>query len=181
MRVTHQTASSNVIGDLRRQAEQILKTIGKEVKGEGSFLKGAEAVMDFLRKEDLNENGCVMIDGSGLSYLNRTTAKQMVNLLRYVSKKEWWEDFKETMTRGAVKGSLKNAFNDYENSEKTAKRIYAKTGYIGGVVTLSGVVYNQNGKEIFYSVLINGFSASPNEARKVTYKVAWEIANSRIP
>ncbi len=161
--------------------EQILKTIGKRVEGEGSFMKGTEAVMDFLRKEGLWENGCVIIDGSGLSHINRTPPKQLVNILRYLSKQPYWRDYVNTLSCGQRKGYLKRRFGETEEERKVAPNIYGKTGYISRVVGLTGVVYNTKGKEIFYSILINGFKGPTKTAREFADKIAFELARSRLP
>jgi D-alanyl-D-alanine carboxypeptidase/D-alanyl-D-alanine-endopeptidase (penicillin-binding protein 4) len=162
-------------------AEMILKTIGKRIKGEGTFEKGAEAVMEFLRKEDLWENGSVIIDGSGLSYINRATPRQLVNVLRYMSRQPYWAEFLKTLPRGQTKGYLKDRFGESKESKRIAPRIYGKTGYIEGVVGLTGVVYNEHGREIFYSILINNFDAPLEKVRALADSIAFEIARSRIP
>jgi len=162
-------------------AEMILKTIGKRIKGTGSFEKGSEAVMEFLRKEGLWENGSVIIDGSGLSYINRATPRQLVNVLRYMSRQPYWAEFLKTLPRGQTRGYLKNRFGESKESRSIAPRIYGKTGYIEDVVGLTGVVYNENGREIFYSILINNFDAPLDKARALADSIAFEIARSRFP
>ena len=162
-------------------AELLFKKIGRRVTGKGSFQASGQAVEDFLRKERLLENGSIIIDGSGLSHLNRTTAKQLVNVLRYSRTQPWWGEYLDTLPRGQTKGYLKRQFDWNEESRKIGKRIYGKTGYIGGVVTLSGVVSNEEGKEIFYSILFNGYRASTSRVREVANKIAFELARSRLP
>jgi hypothetical protein len=43
------------------------------------------------------------------------------------------------------------------------------------------VVYNANGREIFYSILINEFQGSVDKARSVANGIAFEVARSNIP
>lgn len=162
-------------------AELIFKTIGQKVKGEGTFLASAEAVMEFLRKEKLWDNGSLVIDGSGLSHLNRASAHQLANVLKYMSRQPWWKDVLETMPRGQMKGYLKNCFGESAESKEIGKRIYGKTGNISGVVGLSGVVYNENNREIFYSVLLNDYKGTTQRGREIGDAIAFEAARSRLP
>jgi D-alanyl-D-alanine carboxypeptidase/D-alanyl-D-alanine-endopeptidase (penicillin-binding protein 4) len=162
-------------------AEQIYKTIGRRVKGEGSFLRSSDAVQEFLKKEKLFENGSVVMDGSGLSYLNRVSPRQLVGVLRYLSQKPYWHEYLDTLPRGGKKGYLIDIWTKTAEEMEIAPRIYGKTGYIGGVVGLTGVVYDANGREIFYSILINGFEGSVDSARSVANAIAFEVARSSIP
>ncbi|HRS00288.1 MAG TPA: D-alanyl-D-alanine carboxypeptidase, partial [Candidatus Sumerlaeia bacterium] len=162
-------------------AELILKTIGKKIKGEGTFLASSEAVMEFLRKEKLWDNGSLIIDGSGLSHLNRASAHQLACVLRYMSQQPWWKDVLGTMPRGQMKGYLKKCFGESAESREIGKRIYGKTGNISGVIGLSGVVYNENNREIFYSVLINNYRGSTQRGREIGDAIAFEAARSRLP
>jgi len=162
-------------------AELIFKTIGKKIGGEGAFIKSAEMVQEFLNRENLAENGSVIIDGSGLSYLNRVTPRQLVNVLRYMSRQSWWPELLNTLPRGQTKGYLKDIFGETPERKAIATRIYGKTGYIGGVVGLTGVVYTEKGTEICYSILINDFKGSVEDARKLANNIAIELAQSRLP
>ncbi|HRU55531.1 MAG TPA: D-alanyl-D-alanine carboxypeptidase/D-alanyl-D-alanine-endopeptidase, partial [Candidatus Sumerlaeia bacterium] len=162
-------------------AELILKTIGKKIKGEGTFLASSEAVMEFLRKEKLWDNGSLIIDGSGLSHLNRASAHQLACVLRYMSQQPWWKDVLGTMPRGQMKGYLKKCFGESAESREIGKRIYGKTGNISGVIGLSGVVYNENNREIFYSVLINNYRGATQRGREIGDAIAFEAARSRLP
>ncbi len=162
-------------------AELIFKTMGKKIVGEGSFIKGAETVQEFLNKKHLAENGSVIIDGSGLSYLNRVTPKQLVNVLRYMSRQTWWPDLLNTLPRGQTKGYLKDIYGETPDRKAVAPRIYGKTGYIDGVVGLAGVVYTEDDKEICYSILINDFKGSVEDARKLANSIAFELAQYHSP
>ena len=63
---------------------RILKTIGHEQRGEGSWAAGAEAVTAFLR--DIGIQGeFTYVDGSGLASTNRFAPSQIVDLLGYMN------------------------------------------------------------------------------------------------
>src|SRR5688572_20553505 len=75
-------------------AEQALRTVGRVAIGDGSVAGGFKAVQALLEKEtgnvpqDLN-----MDDGSGLSVLDRTSARTIIHLLSFMAKSPMWADY----------------------------------------------------------------------------------------
>ncbi|HZG42994.1 MAG TPA: D-alanyl-D-alanine carboxypeptidase/D-alanyl-D-alanine-endopeptidase, partial [Longimicrobium sp.] len=66
-------------------AEALVKTLGKQVRGEGSWAAGLAVERAFLvGVVGIDSAAFVLRDGSGLSALNRITPHALVNLLDYV-------------------------------------------------------------------------------------------------
>src|SRR5690606_9001851 len=63
-------------------AEQLLKTIGLEKTGFGSASNGITVLKELFVEIGLNPDNIVMVDGSGLSYINMVTPRQIVDLLK---------------------------------------------------------------------------------------------------
>jgi D-alanyl-D-alanine carboxypeptidase/D-alanyl-D-alanine-endopeptidase (penicillin-binding protein 4) len=64
--------------------------------------------------------------------------------------------------------------------------VHAKTGFIGGVRALSGYVQNDDGRQIAFSIIFNGFegSAKPFEERQdnaVRILAAWPKPAKLMP
>lgn len=162
-------------------AEQLLRTLGAEVKGEGSFEAGVEAVEEFLHKEDIYKPGHIMIDGSGLSYLNRVSAHQLVDLLRFMHGYKEGAVFFDSLPRGGQAGaSLSTRFHDTPEERAVESRILGKTGYIGGVHSLTGMVTNAVGKKMFYSIIVNDFGCPNSVARGLIDKLVVALASSEV-
>jgi len=62
-------------------AEQSLKTIGRELGGEGSFSKGIELAEAFFDSIGIRSDDIAMYDGSGLSYMNIVKPAAVIELL----------------------------------------------------------------------------------------------------
>ncbi len=138
-------------------AEQLVKTIGAEVKGApGSHAAGIEAIESFLVREvGLSPGSFIMRNGSGLNDTNRFSAAQMVKLL-----KTMWERFPiapeylSSLPVGGKDGTLKFRF---EGSDASG-RLRAKTGTLETVTALSGYVQAVGGERFVFSFMLNDFA-----------------------
>ncbi|MBI2212302.1 MAG: D-alanyl-D-alanine carboxypeptidase/D-alanyl-D-alanine-endopeptidase [Acidobacteria bacterium] len=157
-------------------AEQLLKTIGAEVKGVGSWEAGAHAVDEWLRAKVGTKPGQLsMVDGSGMSRYNRASADAFVALLRYVWTKPYLRDFLSSMPySGEEESRLRNRLDE----APYARQVYAKTGYISGVVGLSGYVRGKSGKVYAFSFLFNDYRAGVWEMYRLQDEMLKEIVSN---
>jgi len=159
-------------------ADLVLKTISAKKDGKGSFSSGAEWVKKFLKDVNINPDGLVMVDGSGLSYLNKVKPIQLVELLRFM-KKRYGDSFINTLPKGG-QGSLFDRFNDNDYQKEVKQNIRGKTGWIGGVNSITGVVTNKVGTEIVYSIIQNEYSGKKQDVIDLMDKICVELAHSEI-
>ena len=152
-------------------AEQIFRTIGKEVYGEGSTYASARAIIDTLRKMHVATENIRIYDGSGLSKYNYTTPEALVKVLDYIYKTPYFYDFFESLAISGVDGTLKHRLND----QSLKGRIIAKTGYIKKVKNLSGYVKASNGEVFVFSILVNDLKTT-EIANKLQEKICSILA-----
>jgi D-alanyl-D-alanine carboxypeptidase/D-alanyl-D-alanine-endopeptidase (penicillin-binding protein 4) len=131
-------------------AEQLVKTLGREVRGEGSWEAGLAVERDFLtRVVGIDSSDFVLRDASGLSAGNLVTPRALVQLLRYVDATPRQAVVRRSLPVAGREGSLRARFPDLPG------RVAAKTGYIGNVDSLSGFVRMANGREAVFSIIAN--------------------------
>jgi len=134
-------------------AEQLLKTLGAEVKGRpGSWAKGIQAVEEVLSEMGVPRGSYVMRNGSGLNDTNRFSARQLVTVLRTM-----WARFSlqpEYLVSLPVAGRDGTIRWRMEGTP-AAGRLRAKTGTLDGVAALSGYVQDAAGKVLAFAVLVN--------------------------
>jgi serine-type D-Ala-D-Ala carboxypeptidase/endopeptidase (penicillin-binding protein 4) len=131
-------------------AETLLKTVGREVRGQGSWDAGIAVEREFLtRTVGIDSADLVLRDGSGLSDHNLVTARALVRLLDYVRRTPRMAVVRESLPVAGREGSLRARLTDL------AGRVAAKTGYIGGVDSLSGWVATDDGRTVIFSILAN--------------------------
>lgn len=136
-------------------AEQLVKMIGAQEKHEGSWAMGTGAVKEWLTgKLGVPANEFSPADGSGMSRDNRASASAFVHLLRYMWKSPYREDFVSSLP---YSGDPDAKFGRRLKTAPYARQVYAKTGYIVGVVGLSGYVHGASGKIYAFSFLFNRY------------------------
>ena len=138
-------------------AEQLLKTVGAQVKGPpGSTGKGVEVVEEFLSNQvGIPRGSYVMKNGSGLNDINRFSASQFNRLLRYMYERlPLSPEYISSVGIAAKDGTLRYRF---EGSD-AAGRLRAKTGTLENVSALSGYVQSVGGERFTFSILVNDFS-----------------------
>ncbi len=136
-------------------AEQVVKMIGAETRSSGSWAAGTGAVTDWLTsKIGVPPDEYAMADGSGMSRDNRASANAFIHLLRYMWSSPWREDFVSSLP---YSGDPDSKFGNRLRHPPYARQVFAKTGYITGVVGLSGYVHAQSGKIYAFSFLFNRY------------------------
>ena len=142
-------------------SELLVKTLGREVRGEGSWAAGLAVEREFLtRVVGIDSADFVLRDGSGLSARNRVSPRALVRLLDYVRRTPGQRMVRDALPlSGAQAGSLRSRLTDLRG------RVAAKTGYIGGVDSLSGFVTMPDGREIVFAIIANG-SGQPSARMK---------------
>ncbi len=136
-------------------AEQVLKILGAEIGKNGSWQGGGQVVTEWLTsKVGVPVSEFSMADGSGMSRDNRASASSFIMLLRYMWNSKWREDFVSSMP---YTGDPDSKFGNRLKTPPYARQVYAKTGYIAGVVGLSGYVHSSSGKVYAFSFLFNRY------------------------
>jgi PBP4 family serine-type D-alanyl-D-alanine carboxypeptidase len=131
-------------------AEQVLKTLGAVFKADGSFASGAEVVYDVLDELGLETDGLTIEDGSGLSRLNRLTAKRTAELLVAMRSHPLFDEFYDSLAIAGEDGDPRRL-----DSAAARGNVHSKTGTLRGVSALSGYVTTSDGELLAFSILIN--------------------------
>ncbi len=161
-------------------AEQIYRTLGKVLKNEGSFKASAEAVQDFLKKNNIYKEGHAMVDGSGLSKFNQVSPRIFNDLLKYMYKSESWKILLDSLPQGGVRGTLSSRFKNSEREKFLGKNVFGKTGYIRKTVTLVGFITEDNGNNMVFSCLLNDYDCDNQGARDAIDKIVCLLSEYNI-
>ncbi len=161
-------------------AEALLKRTGYafaraagEPNPRGSWATGRAAVEDLLKRAGVQDNHVQPVDGSGLSRENRSSARAMVQVLAYMHKHPGWPLFARSLAVAGRDGTLKRRMKDVPGL------VCAKTGYIGGVRTLSGYVETPDRRMYAFSLLFNGFKRTSRPFTKMQDRFCEVLAKSK--
>jgi D-alanyl-D-alanine carboxypeptidase/D-alanyl-D-alanine-endopeptidase (penicillin-binding protein 4) len=152
-------------------AEMLLKQLGAQDGGHGTSASGAAVVMAALRTAGIPLGGVRVVDGSGLSHLNRLTAASLVTLLQAAwIDPEFRSAFFPVLPVAGVSGTMRNRLR----TPPARGRVVAKTGTTNGASTLAGYV---TGRYAF-AVLHNGQPVSTWWARRAQDRFVTVLASS---
>lgn len=143
--------------------ESILKTIGQKRKKAGTSKAGLQALKEEWKGRGVDFSGVSLDDGSGLSPRDLVTARFMSRFLSKVSRDpKIATTFKNSLPLAGVSGILKRKFKGTAGY----KKIWAKSGTLGGVRTYAGYCQNIKGEELSFCILVNNYKGSGGAMRK---------------
>lgn len=129
-------------------AEMLVKALGKRFGANGSTAAGIDVIRTQLAAFGVHPK---MVDGSGLSRVDRTTAQQVVRLLQRMDAQETARTWVASLPVAGVSGTLKARMR----GTAAAGRCSAKTGTLIGVSALSGYCTTTGGRRVAFSFIEN--------------------------
>ena len=130
-------------------AEMLIKLLGARFGGAGTTAAGANVVEEFARGHG---SAVSAVDGSGLTRSNRSSPREIVDLLLGMQEDPAGEEFIQDLALTGQEGTVA------DRMEGTAAygRCRTKTGTISGVSNLSGYCFNRSGRVMAFSILMAG-------------------------
>ncbi|MCH8567845.1 MAG: D-alanyl-D-alanine carboxypeptidase/D-alanyl-D-alanine-endopeptidase [Balneolales bacterium] len=120
---------------------------------QGSTEAGLGLVMEQLETFGIGSGMIRMRDASGMAGANLSSASAVTLLLHNMSESEYAEAYKESLALAGYHGTMQNRFL----RSPAMGSVYAKSGFIAGVRTLSGYITSESGNRYTYSFLTNNF------------------------
>jgi D-alanyl-D-alanine carboxypeptidase/D-alanyl-D-alanine-endopeptidase (penicillin-binding protein 4) len=121
--------------------------------GVGSASMGNALLRDFLQlRVGSSPEDVYAADGSGLSTLDRVTARSLVKLLSYAHQAPWSREFHESLPVAGREETLRLRMRQ----TPAQGNLHAKTGTTAEVVALSGYVASRSGEVLAFAFLYNG-------------------------
>jgi D-alanyl-D-alanine carboxypeptidase/D-alanyl-D-alanine-endopeptidase (penicillin-binding protein 4) len=141
-------------------AESLVKALGaRATGGQGSWQSGIPALKQALAEAGLATEGMTIADGSGLSYDNRVSPRQMVSALRLAGASfRFGPEFVASLPIAAGDGTLE------KRAAEAASAVRGKTGLLTRVTALSGFAELADGTQVVFSVIVNGFRSNAERA-----------------
>jgi D-alanyl-D-alanine carboxypeptidase/D-alanyl-D-alanine-endopeptidase (penicillin-binding protein 4) len=128
----------------------------RSAAGTWNLDEAARSETDWLSSQGLPMQGVRIYDGSGLSRTNRLTSRFLAALLLRMDQHPYGRDYIGSMAIAGQRGTLRHLFN----GTSLDGRLFAKTGTLTGVRSISGVLQTSDGPR-YVSAISNGASA-PN-------------------
>jgi serine-type D-Ala-D-Ala carboxypeptidase/endopeptidase (penicillin-binding protein 4) len=150
-------------------AEVLLKHLGTQLSDQGTTYAGSAVVRQILAEQQIPLGGVRIVDGSGLSRLNRLTPAMLVAMLR--------KSYEDTSLREVLFSSLPVAgrtgtLRRRMRGSVAAGRVVAKTGTTREASALAGYVK----RRYVFAILQNGSPVSLWSARRAQDRFAAVLA-----
>lgn len=144
-------------------AECLFKTIGAEYSDEeGNAFYATQAVLSFLKENDIYSTGTSIVDGSGLSHYNQVTVRTIVELLNKIYFNPLiFQDYYNSLSIAGVDGTLRGRMGN----TLAENNFHGKTGTLNGVIALSGYLKANNGDDLIVSIIFEFHQGSPIKYR----------------
>lgn len=151
---------ATLAGDMNREsvnhiAELLFRDAARTAApdGIGSAERGNALLRDLLvQKVGVRGDAVNAADGSGLSSLNRITARSLVQLLGFANRAPWAPEFHASLPVAGKSEMLRRRMT----ATLAQGNLHAKTGTTSEVIALGGYVTAANGEFLAFSFLYNG-------------------------
>jgi D-alanyl-D-alanine carboxypeptidase/D-alanyl-D-alanine-endopeptidase (penicillin-binding protein 4) len=134
--------------------EALLKTIAFR-SGSASPGKAIDLIQAFWKEKGIQPSELHMVDGSGLSPLNRVTTHAQVSILQYAKKQPWFAGFYHSLPE----------YNGMKMKSGTISRTKGFTGYHT----------SKSGREYTFAFLVNNYNGPSGTLVQKMYRVLDEL------
>ena len=152
--------------------EQLVRAMGAAYGEEGSWSEGIDLMEAFLIEHvGVDPIDVSARDGSGLSAYNLVTPRALVRVFQYMATTPFADEFRRALAQPQMDGSTLSS-----RLEGMEGRVYAKTGTISNVNSLSGYLVRDDGDEVIFSVLTNGSGLPASTVRRHIDEIVRALA-----
>ncbi len=152
--------------------EQLVHALGFQLGEKGSWREGFRVEEEFLSTQvGVDTLDLRLRDGSGLSAQNLVTPRAMVQILDFMRSSSNGEAYRRALAEpGEDPGTLRRRLPELEG------RLFAKTGTISNVNSLSGYLTTESGRTLIFSILTNGSGLPSSTVRRGVDRIVQIVA-----
>jgi D-alanyl-D-alanine carboxypeptidase/D-alanyl-D-alanine-endopeptidase (penicillin-binding protein 4) len=154
-------------------AELYLRLLGRLEGEDGSIAQGARVIRQFLISAGVDPGDFLFFDGSGMSGQDVITPRAATALMAYAARQPWGKLYRSTLPIGGVDGTLAGRFGG-----PMKNRVFAKTGTLAEVSSLTGYLTARSGRTLIFSVLCNDHDPTGDAVRGAIDRIVTAIADA---
>ena len=161
-------------------ARSLYLTLGAQraqVGGTPSTALGADAsIRDWFASHGIAAQGLVLENGSGLSRLERISARQLAAVLQVGAASNWYAEFASSLPIVAIDGAMRKRLRD----SSVAGRARIKTGTLKDATAVAGYVRDAANQDWIVVAIINDSAAKKGRAT-LDALINWAGGNGDAP
>ncbi len=152
----------------------MFKLLGAKFKNTPASLEdGQEVINSFLTELGVERYSYEILEGSGLTRYNKVTAEMFIKILKFMYDDRFTFDyFMNSLSIAGKDGTLKKRMIGTE----AEGNVYAKTGTINSVSSLSGYVIDKDNEILIFYIVMNGFGSNATDMRAAQDDIAISLA-----
>jgi D-alanyl-D-alanine carboxypeptidase/D-alanyl-D-alanine-endopeptidase (penicillin-binding protein 4) len=153
-------------------AEQVLKSLGAEFAGDGSWRGGTMVEEEYIYGVAGVDSGAVNLrDASGMSAQNLLSPEATIAMLLHARSQSWSDAFRDALAAPGLEGSTLNSRLPSLNG-----RVFGKTGTISNVNSLSGYLVGRGGRDFVFAIMTNGSGLPAGIVRNAIDDIVLAVA-----
>ncbi|MEW5820918.1 MAG: D-alanyl-D-alanine carboxypeptidase/D-alanyl-D-alanine-endopeptidase, partial [Cyanobacteriota bacterium] len=152
-------------------AETLLKLVGNKFsKTTGTTKNGLIALKSYYASIGASADKQEIVDGSGASHNDLVQANWMTLALSKLYKTSYFSTFQQTLAQPYKQGTIQYRFKNLQN------RLWAKTGTLAGISSITGYLKANSGKYYTFAILIQNYKGSSAPAKNLENSIINEIS-----
>jgi D-alanyl-D-alanine carboxypeptidase/D-alanyl-D-alanine-endopeptidase (penicillin-binding protein 4) len=137
-------------------------------------MRAETAIRAWLQQHNIDGNGLILDNGSGLSRTERATAAQLAGVLQAGQKSLWMPEFLSSLPIAATDGTMRRRLKE----SPAAQRARIKTGSLTGVIAIAGYVPDANNQPCIVVAILNDEHVANGAGRAVLDELIDWVARS---
>jgi D-alanyl-D-alanine carboxypeptidase/D-alanyl-D-alanine-endopeptidase (penicillin-binding protein 4) len=165
------------LGSLEADPQLGSKPLPPDAGGASTPMRAETAIRAWLQQHNIDGNGLVLDNGSGLSRSERATPAQLAALLQAGLKSLWMPEFLASLPVAATDGTMRRRLKE----SPAAQRARLKTGSLTGMIAIAGYVQDANNQPCIVVAILNDAHVANGAGRAVLDELVDWVARSGQP
>jgi D-alanyl-D-alanine carboxypeptidase/D-alanyl-D-alanine-endopeptidase (penicillin-binding protein 4) len=162
------------LGSLEADPQLGSKPLPPDAGGASTPMRAETAIRAWLQQHNIDGNGLILDNGSGLSRSERATPAQLAALLQAGLKSLWMPEFLASLPVAATDGTMRRRLKD----SPAAQRARLKTGSLTGMIAIAGYVQDANNQPCIVVAILNDAHVANGAGRAVLDELVDWVARS---
>ena len=151
------------LGSLEADPTLGSKPLPADLSGASTPMRAETVIRAWLRQHNIDGNGLVLDNGSGLSRSERATPAQLAGVLQAGLKSLWMPEFLASLPIAATDGTMRRRLKE----SPAAQRARLKTGSLKGVIAIAGYVADASNQPCIVVAILNDEHVANGAGRNV--------------
>lgn len=162
------------LGSLEADPQLGSKPLPPDAGGASTPMRAETAIRAWLQQHNIDGNGLILDNGSGLSRSERATPAQLAALLQAGLKSLWMPEFLASLPVAATDGTMRRRLKE----SPAAQRARLKTGSLTGMIAIAGYVQDAYNQPCIVVAILNDAHVANGAGRAVLDELVDWVARS---